>query len=73
MFLFALICFFVLAISGIQLIAGGLLIAGIPVLAVSGITSLFIISWQDKIRQRKQKRSSSSRFDCCDVDCCDCD
>jgi hypothetical protein len=71
MFLLALISFFVFAISGIQLVAGGYLLAGIPALAVSGVAPMLITSWQDKIRQKRQKSRSKSRSDCCDLDCCD--
>lgn len=80
MFFLTIISFFVFVISGIQLVAGGYLIAGIPALAISGAVPMFSSFWS-KRRQKHQAHSGSkkkSKWDICDCldlgDCgCGCD
>jgi hypothetical protein len=77
LFFLALISFFVFAISGIQLVAGGYLLVGIPALAVSGAVPLFSSFWS-KRRQKQQAHNEHKKkrkwdiCDCLDSDGCGC-
>jgi hypothetical protein len=79
LFVLTIIGFFVFAISGVQLLSGGYIVAGVPALVASGIIPLLSSFWS----KRRQKNSSDghkkkSKWDICDCldlgDCgCGCD
>jgi hypothetical protein len=81
LFFLTIITFFILSISGLQLVAGGYVVAGVPALIISGIVPVFSSFWS-KRRQRKQQHhdgsKKKSKWDICDcfdaADCgCGCD
>ncbi|MCH5586535.1 hypothetical protein MK805_16475 [Shimazuella sp. AN120528] len=72
MFFLAIISFFIFAISGIQLVAGGYVIAGVPVLAVSGVVPLLSSFWSSR-RYKKHSGGEESGDDGCSIcDSCEC-
>lgn len=76
MFFLAIMSFFVFAISGVQLVSGGYLIAGVPALVISGIVPVLSSLWTKKINSEDYKKMKH-KFHICDCldlgKCCDCD
>jgi hypothetical protein len=81
LFFIILISFFVFAISGLQLVAGGYVLAGVPALVVSGIVPLlssFLNKRWNKSHSHGGEKKKKSKWDICDCldlgDCgCGCD
>ena len=74
MFLLTIISFFIFSLSGLQLVAGGYMLAGIPTLAISSIIPVFVSFWRDRYRKkhkRKQNKTGEAVESTCDF-CSDC-
>jgi len=67
--------FFVFAISGIQLVSGGYLLAGVPALVVSGIVPVLSSLWTKKIHSEDHKKMKHKFHvcDCLELSKCGCD
>ncbi|MCH5586536.1 hypothetical protein MK805_16480 [Shimazuella sp. AN120528] len=72
MFILTIISFFIFALSGLQLVTGGYILAGIPTLAVSGIVPVFISFWRDR-RRKKHKHKHSKAGEAVENTCDTCD
>jgi hypothetical protein len=66
--------FFIFAISGVQLVSGGYLLAGIPALAVSGIVPVLSSFWssQQSYSSEDGWNDGSQDDGCCDIGGCGC-
>lgn len=74
LFLLSIMSFFIFAISGIQLISGGYLLAGIPVIVVSGAVPVLSSLWssQQTYSNDDSWHDGSQDDGCCDVGGCGC-
>jgi hypothetical protein len=66
--------FFIFAISGVQLVSGGYLLAGIPALVVSGVVPVLSSLWssQQSYSSDDSWNDGSQDDGCCDIGGCGC-
>ncbi|WP_028778636.1 hypothetical protein [Shimazuella kribbensis] len=74
MFLLSIMSFFIFAISGVQLVSGGYLLAGIPALVVSGVVPVLSSLWssQQSYSSDDSWNDGSKDDGCCDIGGCGC-